>query len=212
MTNPILYGPQFSTYVRSARLALAEKGVAYDLEEIDMFAGAHKDAAHLARHPFGKVPVFEHEGFILYETCAILRYVDEAFQGPRLQPGDPGGRARMTQIISVIDCYAYRPMIPGIVIPRFVAARSKKKPDEAAIDAAVPEAAEALTVLESLFVGEFLAGKALSLADLHLAPIHDYFRQTPEGESLLSGAPKLSRWWSTMSRRPSMQETTPSFA
>ena len=210
MTKPILYGPGFSTYVRAARLALAEKEVPYDLREIDMFAGAHKEPENLARHPFGKVPSFEHEGFILYETCAILRYIDEAFPGPRLQAGEPRGRARMTQFISVIDSYAYRPMIPGIVIPRFAAARSGNAPDEAAIDAAMPEAGQALAAMEALFVGEFLAGKALSLADLHLAPIYDYFRQTPEGESLLSGAPKLSRWWSTMSRRPSLESTAPS--
>jgi glutathione S-transferase len=210
MAKPTLYGPKFSTYVRTVRLVLAEKDVDYDIHDVDMVAGAHKEPAHLARHPFGKIPAFEHEGFMLYETCAITRYIDEAFQGPRLQPGDPGGRARMIQFMSTIDSYAYRPMVHGIVVPRFTATRTGKKPDEAAIEAAVPAASEALAAMEALFVGEFLAGKALSLADLHFAPICDYFRQTPEGESLLSGAPKLSRWWSTMSRRPSLQSTAPS--
>lgn len=210
MSNPILYGPKFSTYVRSVLLTLAEKDVACDFRDVDIFAGAHKEAAHLARHPFGKVPVFEHEGFVLYETSAIVRYIDEAFQGPRLQPGDPGGRARMNQFLCVIDSYAYPTMIHGIVIPRFRAARGGEKPDEAAIEAAVPAAGEALAAMENLFVGEFLAGKTLSLADLHFAPICDYFRQTPEGESLFSGTPKLSRWWSTMSRRPSIEATAPS--
>ncbi len=211
MAKPILYGPQFSTYVRAVRLVLAEKDVAYDLHDVDMIAGAHKEPAHLARHPFGKIPAFEHEGFLLYETCAITRYIDEAFQGPRLQAGDPRGRARMVQYMSVIDSYAYRPMVQKIVIPRFMAARTGKKADEAAIEAAVPAASEALAAMEALFVGEFLAGKALSLADLHFAPICDYFRQTPEGESLLSSTPKLSRWWSTMIRRPSLEATAPSF-
>lgn len=210
MAKPILYGPQFSTYVRAARLTLAEKGVEYDLEEIDIFAGANKEPAYLARHPFGKVPALEHDGFALYETCAIERYVDEAFQGPRLQPGEPRGRARMTQATSVIDSYVYRPVIQEIVIPRFGAIRRGRKPDEAGLEAAVPDARQALDALEALFAGEFIAGKSLSLADLHLVPIYDYFRQTPEGESLLSAAPKLSRWWSTMSRRPSVEATAPS--
>jgi glutathione S-transferase len=112
--------------------------------------------------------------------------------------------------MSLIDSYAYQPMVGGIVIPRFRATRTKKKPDEAAIEAAEPAASEALAAMEALFVGEYLAGKTLSLADLHFAPICDYFRQTPEGESLFSGAPKLSRWWSTMSRRPSIEATAPS--
>jgi len=212
MTKPILYGPQISTYVRSARLALVEKDVAYELRNVDIMAGEHRQPAHLAQHPFGKVPVLEHEGFSLYETCAILRYIDEAFPGPRLQPGDPRSRARMTQAIAVIDAYAYAPIVQQIVIPRFLAMRAGTKPDEAALEAAVPAARQALAALEALMVGEFFVGKALSLADLHLVPVCDYFRQTPEGESLLSGTPKLTRWWATMSRRPSLAATAPSLA
>ena len=210
MAKPVLYGPKISTYVRAARLTLTEKDVDYDLAEVDIFAGAHKEAAHLARHPFGKVPALEHEGFVLYETCAIQRYVDEAFRGPRLQPGEPRGRARMTQAISLIDSYAYPPIVERIVIPRFVAMRDGSKPDEAGIEAAIPQARQAIDALEALIAGEFMAGKSLSLADLHLVPVYDYFRQTPEGESLLSGAPKLSRWWATMSRRESVEATAPS--
>ena len=210
MAKPVLYGPKISTYVRTARLTLSEKGVDYGLEEINIFAGAHKEPAHLERHPFGKVPALEHEGFVLYETCAIQRYIDEAFRGPRLQPGEPRGRARMTQAISLIDSYAYRPIVQGIVIPRFLAMRDGTKPDEAGIEAAIPEARQALEALEALIAGEFIAGKELSLADLHLVPIYDYFRQTPEGESLLSGAPKLGRWWATLSRRESVEATAPS--
>ncbi len=212
MAKPIVYGPSFSTYVRTVRLTLCEKDVAYDLEEIDMFAGGHQQPEHMAKHPFAKVPVLDHEGFIIYETCAIQRYIDEAFQGPRLQPGDPRGRARMTQAISVIDSYAYAPIVAGIVIPRFVAMKKGTKADEAAIEASIQPARQVVAALETLFVGEFMAGKTLSLADLHFAPIYDYFRQTPEGESLLSEAPRLSRWWSTMSRRPSLQATAPSLS
>jgi glutathione S-transferase len=210
MAKPVVYGPSFSTYVRAVRLALSEKDVAYGMEELNIFTGVHKEPEHLTKHPFAKVPVLAHEGFTIYETCAILRYIDEAFQGPRLQPGDPRGRARMTQTISVIDSYTYAPVVAGIVIPRFMAMKSGTKADEAAIEASIQPARQAVAALETLFVGEFMAGKTLSLADLHFAPIYDYFRQTPEGESLLSEAPRLSRWWSTMSRRPSLQATAPS--
>ena len=212
MAKPAIYGPSFSTYVRAVRLTLYEKDVAYAMEEIDMFAGHHREPEHLARHPFAKVPVLVHEGFVIYETCAIQRYIDEAFQGPRLQPGDPRGRARMTQIISAIDSYAYAPIVAGIVIPRFMAMKRGTKADEAVIEASIQPARQAVAALEALFVGEFMAGKTMSLADLHFAPIYDYFRQTPEGESLLSEAPRLSRWWSTMSRRPCLQATAPSLS
>ena len=77
MARPIVYGPAGSTYVWSTRLALAEKGVAHEL--VDVPFGAHREEPHLSRHPFAKVPAFEHDGFALYETQAILRYIDEGF-------------------------------------------------------------------------------------------------------------------------------------
>ncbi len=93
MADPVLYGPAFSTYVRSVRLALEEKGAPYRLEEINILEDAHKTPEHRARHPFAKVPAFEHDGFELYETMAIMHYVDETFEGPSLQPSEPrGGR------------------------------------------------------------------------------------------------------------------------
>ena len=66
MANPIVYGPAFSTYVWSARLALAEKGVTHEL--VDVPFGAHREEPHLSRQPFAKIPAFEHDGFALYGT------------------------------------------------------------------------------------------------------------------------------------------------
>ena len=74
MGRPIVYGPAGSTYVWSTRLALAEKGVAHELVEVPF--GEHRQEPHLARHPFAKVPAFEHDGFALYETQAIMRYAE----------------------------------------------------------------------------------------------------------------------------------------
>jgi len=79
MANPIVYGPALSTYVWSARLALAEKGVTHEL--VDVPFGAQREEPHLSRQPFAKLPAFEHDGFVLYETQAIVRYVDERFAG-----------------------------------------------------------------------------------------------------------------------------------
>jgi Glutathione S-transferase len=68
MSDPIIYGPAYSTYARSVRLALEEKGVPYKLEAVDIIQGAGNAADHLRRQPFAKVPAFEHDGFALYET------------------------------------------------------------------------------------------------------------------------------------------------
>ncbi|HEU5294661.1 MAG TPA: glutathione S-transferase N-terminal domain-containing protein, partial [Burkholderiaceae bacterium] len=118
MAGVNLYGLARSVYTRIARLALEEKGAAYTLHEVEIFGPDGVPAEHRARHPFGRIPAFEHDGFWLYETAAITRYVDEAFDGPALQPTQPRERARMNQVIGVIDAYAYRPMIWDVLVER----------------------------------------------------------------------------------------------
>jgi glutathione S-transferase len=68
MAVPVVYGPRGSTYVRSVVLTLEEKGAAYTL--VDMPFGAIKEPAHLARHPFAKVPAFEHYAAL---PCVLYR-------------------------------------------------------------------------------------------------------------------------------------------
>ena len=209
MSEPILFGAPYSVYVRSVRLALAEKGVPYRLIEVDVFAPGGPPAEYLAqRHPFGRIPAFEHDGFRLYETGAIARYVDEAFAGPRLQPSDPRDRARMNQIISVLDNYAYRTLVWDIFVERVRAPAQGRQSDEARIAAALPEARACLAALTEL-MGEnsFLAGRDLTLADLHAAPMLIYFRMAVEGAVLLGEAPALAAWLGRMERRDSHRAT-----
>ncbi|HEX4569183.1 MAG TPA: glutathione S-transferase family protein [Dongiaceae bacterium] len=208
MSDPILFGAAYSVYVRIARLALVEKGVAYRLVEVDIFAKAGPPADYLARHPFGRIPAFEHDGFRLYESGAITRYVDEAFPGPALQPAAPKDRARVNQAISILDSYTYRPLVWDIFVERVRAPQNGRAPDEAKIAAALPRAETCLAALEALMAeGPWLAGSALSLADLHAAPIFAYAVLAPEGRDLLARHAALQRWWERMAQRPSMAAT-----
>lgn len=210
MTAPIVHGPGFSTYVRTARLALEEKGVGYDLREFNFLKGMPQE--HLVRHPFGKVPSFEHDGFALYETAAITRYIDEAFSGPKLQPDDVRLRARMAQIIGLLDSYTYGPMVNKVVIQRLVVPMVGGTADESVVEENMPAVRRALEVLDA-FVGErdYLVGDHVTLADLHLAPMFAYFALTPEAGPVLDGNPALRRWWTALSGRPSMAATQPQF-
>ena len=194
--------------MRIARLALHEKGVSYRLEEVDVFGDKAARETQLARQPFGKIPAFEHDGFRLYETTAICRYVDEYFPGPPLQPRTPAGRARMTQAISILDCYAYRTLVWDIYVERVLNPREGKPTDEARIAAALPMARTCLAALDALASGApWLAGEELSLADLHAAPMIAYFLEAPEGRTLLAEHDRLARWWSTLSARESIAAT-----
>jgi glutathione S-transferase len=187
-------------------LTLEEKGVSYDLINVDVFAPGGPAAEYLKIHPFGRIPSFEHAGFRMYETGSIARYIDEAFDGPALQPQDVCARARMSQIIAVLDSYAYRPLVWDIYVERMKALRA----DEQRIASALPRARTCLEALADLMEDrEWLAGSSLSLADLHAAPMFAYFLRTEEGQTLMARIPTMMRWWAHMAERPSMLATEP---
>lgn len=201
MTKPTLYGADYSVYVRIVRLVLAEKAVGYELVPLDIFAAEGIPAWYLEHHPFGRIPAFEHNGFRLFETSAIARYVDEAFDGPALQPKDPHGRARMNQIIGMLDAYAYRSMVWDVAVERL----EKEVPDEALIANGLRQAETVLRVLTALKApGPWLLGDQLTLADLHAAAIIAYFLKVPEGQKLLADFAAIQAWWDGIAKRPSL--------
>lgn len=200
-----VYGALYSTYTRSALIALKEKNVASTLSEIDIFKPIPPD--YFGHQPWGKIPALDHDGFSLYETPAILRYIDETFEGPALQPASPRARARMTQIIGIIDSYAYGPIVTALFVQRAAMPMMGNPSDEAAIAAALPKAEKALDAIGALQEGGFLVGDTFTLADIHLAPVLAYLRQTPEGRAMLERRPALAAWWEKAGRQPSVVAT-----
>jgi glutathione S-transferase len=203
----VLHGYYYSVYNRIARLALAEKGVAYERVEVNPFGDI--PAEYLALHPFGRVPALVHDGFVLYETGAITRYVDRSFAGPALQPATPRALARMDQLIGVIDSYGYWPMVRQVFSHRVFRTAAGRPVDEAEIAKGLLGAAKVLAALEALACEPFLAGQELSLADLHVGAMIAYFTLAPEGAALLAGYPRLAPWWGRLSRRASFAATDP---
>lgn len=206
----VLHGFRYSVYVRIARIALAEKGLAHEHVEIDPFA-PDVPIEYLALHPFKRVPVLLDGDFVLYETEAITRYIDEAFPGPALQPSEPRQRARMAQIISIIDSYGYMPMVRQVAGERVFAPFRGRTPAEDRIRAGLEVSRRVLAALEALISpdGPLAGGRDWSLADFHLAPMTAYFAAAPEGEAALAGFPKLSSWWQVIRERQSVRETDP---
>jgi glutathione S-transferase len=206
MAQVTLYGSPISTYVRTARIALAEKGVGYDLKDVWVDSPEIKQ-----RHPFQKIPVLRHGDFELYETFAVTRYIDEAFPGPALQPSDAKARARMTQWISVHNSYCYPTLIGGIVLERVAPKLLNRPSDEAKIKATLPDAQQRLDVLEkALGTTPYLAGIEPTLADYFLYPVMFYVSVVPGGNALLESRPGLRRWMAAIGDRRSVKDTTPS--
>ncbi len=209
MASVTLYGYHYSVYLRIVRMALLEKGVSWTHVEVDPFAETIAPD-YLALHPFGRVPTLKHGDFVLYETTAITRYVDEAFAGTPLQPADARARARMNQIVAIADSYGYWPMVRQVFSQRVFNAARGRTLDETVIADGLAASRKVLAALEPLVERNgFLVGDALSLADLHLGAMIAYFAAAPEGDAALADFPRLGAWWAGMKDRSSMVETNP---
>src|SRR5579859_4835103 len=136
MSEFVIYSIPGSPFGRAVFAALEEKGAAYSL--VPVAPGSFRSPEHLARHPFGRVPVLDHGGFRLYETQAILRYLDRILPGIALSPADPKVAARMDQLMNICDWYLFQGVCNVIGFQRIVGPRLLGlTPDEAAIAGAM---------------------------------------------------------------------------
>jgi glutathione S-transferase len=203
-----VYGHPLSSCTRKVLATLAEKGIEAAFVKVDLFLGEHKAAAHMARQPFGVVPVLDDDGFVLYESRAILRYLEARFPEPALVPRAAREVARMDQWLSVDQSYV-APHTRALAIERIV-----KKREGLAADAPAERAAEgalgaALAVYDEALRGgpTYLVGETFTLADLSLAP-YVASLSLVGAEHLLTGLPHLRSWWGRVRERPSWRAAT----
>jgi len=208
MQEFIVHSIPGSPFGRTVLAMLEEKGASYRL--VPVAPGTFRSPQHLARHPFGRVPVLEHNGFSLYETQAILRYLDRVLPAPALTPADPRRVARMDQVMNVNDWYLFQGVGNVIGFQRVIGPMLMGlTPDEAVIAAAMPQARAVFEELARL-LGEqpYFAGDAVSLADFLIAPQIGFFTQTPEWADLVAPHLSLVGWLERMEARSSMKATT----
>lgn len=184
-----IYGVARSTWTRTARMVCVEKGIAHELVPV-----ARASDEHRGLHPFARYPVLAIGETAIFESLAIAGYLDEAFPGRSLQPAGAAERARMRTWMSVCADYVFRDVV--LAIPR----------DRAPSAAELATARDVLERAEALTGGDaFLAGDALSLADLYLAPqLANCAEKAPE---LLEGLPALAAWRGRMGERESFART-----
>ena len=208
MSEFIVHSIPGSPFGRAVLATLEEKGASYRLAPLA--PGTHRSLEHLARHPFGRVPVMEHGSFSLYETQAILRYLDRVLPSPALTPDDPKAAARMDQLMNVNDWYLFQGVGAVIGFQRIVGPRLMGlTPDEKAIEAVMPKARAVFAELALLLREQpYFAGEVISLADLLLAPHIEFFTLTPEWAELGAQHANLVAWHARMEARPSLQATT----
>ncbi len=206
MSEFVVYSVPGSPYGRAVLATLNEKDASYRFANVSGFRGE----PHISRNPFGRVPVLDHRGFILYETQAIMRYLDRVLQGPALTPADPAAAARMDQVMNICDWYLFQGVNNVIGFHRIVAPRLfGSVPDEAAIAAAMPRAHTVIKELSRLLgTTPWFTGESVSLADILVVAHLDFLAQTPEWDQLAEASPNLVSWLQRMNARPSFKSTT----
>lgn len=205
MNELILHGFSVSPFVRSARIALIEKEVDYHFNEVGFDHLATDEYAKL--NPFQKMPVLQQENFVIYETPAILGYIDEVFDGVSLQPADSKARAQMRKWIGISSNYLYPIGVMQLFLQRIMFPIMGNEPDETVVEHATNTIAQHLNVIEHELVDAFLIGNALSLADIITGAMIDYVNMTKEGSAVIHARPKTAAWLNRLSQRESFKQS-----
>ena len=201
------YGP--SVYTRIVRMALVELGLSATYTEADPFAEP-PDLLLADMSPFGRVPVLQQGDFTLTETSAILRYLDLIGPSRSLVPQDAKAAGQMAQVIGIVDFYGYIPLIREVFAHGYHYDSVGLAPDLEKLKHGLTASEPVLGALEMIAQqGRVLGAQTFSLADIHLAPMVDYFVKVPAAKALLAQKPALCAWWSEAQNRSSLAETDP---
>lgn len=194
-----IYGNLETTCTRRVLMVFAEKGAECELISIDLSKGEHKQPEHYQRQPFGVIPVLEDDdGFRLYESRAIMRYLDLRLPGVELTPKNMQQHGLMAQWISVEASYFSSPSVR--ILKQLL--WSNQPPDNTVVAEAQKEVQQVLAVLEPVLRSNpYLAGETFSLADITYMPYLDYLLKVKAID--LSVYPAVQAWWQRISERPS---------
>lgn len=192
-------------------LALEHKQLAYEHKVMSFSAGDLKKPEFLAINPRHKVPAIVDDGFALYESQAILEYLEERHPArPSLFPGDLRQRALVRRIVQEADQYlivAFDPLMDQI----FFTAQDEW--DLGAIEKAHAKLIEELRFWEVMAVADFLAGKEPSAADFaaypHLALGLRLEKKKPDLDVRGALGPRLRGWMARVEALPFFQKTWP---
>ena len=202
-----LYWHPFSIFPRRVRVALLEKQLAFEDVLVDLPRGATRSAEFRRLNPFGQVPVLEDDGLVIYESLAILEYLEERHPTPALLPADAANRARTRQLMYTAGDFA--PPLKRWLTRLFEPEAAWDRPDQ---ERAATELAAHLDILETLLPErEYLAGSAFSLADVAYVPLVCELEMCLLGH-LLPPRPAVHAWTNRLRARPSVKATSPAQA
>ena len=192
-------------------LALEHKKIPYEMKTISFSSGELEKPEFLAVNPRRKVPVIVDDGFALYESTAIVEYLEEKYSsGARLFPADTQQRALVRRIIQETDLYlnpSMRLMIEEIFF------KPQDQWDTAKIDRGAKAFTDELVTWEQAGMGLFMVGDALSAADFAVYPVVALALRLEKKKRDLSirrmFGRKLSGWMQNITEQPVIRATWP---
>ena len=195
-----LYGHPYSTCTRKVLLTLAETNTPHEMIVVDFAKGEHKQQPHLSRQPFGQVPAIDDDGYKLFESRAIARYINQKVRGP-LVPTDVQEFGRMEQWISIETSDFSGPAM------KFIFQHTFQRPQS---DEVLREAGKsldlALEVMDArLALAPHFAGTQFSLADICFMPYVGYLMSSPLQERIARHS-RVDAWWRRVSERSSWKK------
>ena len=198
-----LYHDVPSTNSDRVKIALAEKGLAWEGIWVKLSKREQKSPEHLERNPYGKIPVLDDGGRILFESCIINEYLEEKYPNPLLMPKEPYLRARGRILVDYALNYLHEPYwaLRGEIMMK----KNEAERDQKIISETRAELVKRLAYLETE-----LGDKPFMLGEFSLVDI-DIFPRFPRMESFgVIPSPSLrclSAWYERMKQRPSVQPT-----
>lgn len=202
-----LYGSPISPYARAVRMTFVEKNLSYEFESIGPADLKAPDYAQ--RHPYRKLPALDIDGQPLFETTAIMRYLDEAHaSGRSLSPVAALPRAYSDQWLSVACSYLYSDIFNGLIFQRMFAPQFGMPVSEDLISESVEKTRHHLRVItDALSTGAL--GKDLTLGDILVGAILLPLPDFDEGRTLLDEHAAIRAYVHALGKRQSAISTAP---
>jgi glutathione S-transferase len=197
-----LHSHPLSTFSRRVRIALLEKKIPHEIVEVDMAAKQHRSPEYLKLNPYGRVPTLEEDGFVLYESTAILEYLELTRPDEPLLPPDPRGRALAAMHVKLCDIQVARQTSTIIFPKRFL---PKERWDEKAMGQAKAEIEKHFAILDGqLGTKQWLVNDRYGMVEVCYTPLVQFLELMA-----IAPPPAVAAWVERMLSRDSAVQTKP---
>lgn len=195
-----LHSHPFSTFGRRVQIALKEKNIPCEQVFVDLAARKHREPEYLALNPYSRVPTLVDDDLVLYESTAILNYLEGRFPSPPLVPADAKGRALVDMHMKLCDLQFTRQSHTIMFPKRFL---PKERWDEPLFTKMRAELHKHLAILErQLGDHEYVVGNQYSLVEVCYAPFLSFLELLE-----VTPPPRIADWSKRILARPSAHET-----